>query len=89
MAVGLVFDGVGVIEAQYRQVLQQVMPGGQLAPGLIAHAAGPTEDGFCVTEIWESQEALQRVVEDRLGQALQQANIIVQPKVFQIVNTMP
>jgi hypothetical protein len=29
------------------------------SPGLLAHAAGPTEDGgWCVTEVWESQEAL-------------------------------
>ena len=29
-------------------------------PGLVAHAAGPTEDGgWTVTEVWESQEAME------------------------------
>ena len=51
-----------------------------------ADAAGPTENGFCVIEVWESQEAAQRFFEQQLGQALQQANSTVQPKFFQVAN---
>ncbi len=60
MTVGLIFDGVGVSPEQYSQVLNAVFPDGQRAPGLLSHHAGPTEGGFCVVEIWESQEALQQ-----------------------------
>lgn len=88
MAIGLVFDGVGVTQDQYQQVFDQVTDNGtQRAPGLLSHHAGPTEDGFCVIETWESPEALQRFFEDRLGAALQDAGIQVQPKSFQIVNS--
>ena len=88
MAVGLIFDGSGVSEAQYRQVLEQVMRDNRPAPGLLHHAAGPSEDGFCVIEVWESQEALQQFIDERLGQALQEAGINVRPRTFQVVNTI-
>jgi hypothetical protein len=29
-------------------------------PGLIVHAAGPTDEGFRIIELWESKEAWQR-----------------------------
>jgi len=41
-----------------------------------------------IFEVWESQEALQQFFEERLGQALQQANINAKPMFVQIVNTM-
>jgi quinol monooxygenase YgiN len=88
MAVGLVFDGVGVSQDQYYQVFNQVTDNGrQRAPGLLTHNAGPTEGGFCVIETWESQEAVQRFFEEQLGEALAAANIHVQPKLFEIINT--
>jgi hypothetical protein len=88
MAVGLIFDGVGVSQAQYEQVRNQVAPDNKAAPGLLYHAAGPTEGGFCVIEVWESEEILGRFFDEQLGQALQEAGINVQPKMFQVVNTM-
>lgn len=88
MAIGAIFEGAGVSRAQYEQVLNQVSPGNRPPPGMLYHAAGTTENGFCVVEVWESQEALQRFFDQQLGQALQQANISVQPRFFQVVNTM-
>jgi len=55
---------------------------------LLYHAAGVREDGLVVFEVWESQEVLQQSFEEQLGQALPRANISVQPKFVQIVNTM-
>jgi heme-degrading monooxygenase HmoA len=90
MAVGLLFDGVGTSAEQYYQVFNEVTDNGtQTADGLISHHAGPTEGGFCVIEVWESQEAVQRFFEDRLGKALAAANMNVQPKLFEIVNSRP
>ena len=88
MPVGLIFEGVGVTQAQYEQARDQVAPGNRPPPGLLYHAAGPTEDGFCVIEAWESQEALQRFFDQHLRQALQDAGIDVPPRFFQIVNVM-
>jgi len=88
MAIGIVFQGPGVTRAQYEQVLQQVAPNNQPPPGMQYHAAGATEDGWCVVEIWDSQEGAQRFFDEKLGQALQAANINIKPTFFQIVNTM-
>jgi quinol monooxygenase YgiN len=89
MAVGVVFQGTGVTQEQYQQVFDQVAPDNQLQPGMLYHAAGVSEDGVFVFEVWESQEAVQRFVEEKLGQALQQANITVQPRFIQMIKTMP
>ena len=88
MAVGLVFNGSGVTQEQYYQVFNEVTDNGaQLVPGMISHYAGPTDGGFCVMEVWESQETLQRFFENKLAQALAAANINVQPTMFEIVNS--
>jgi heme-degrading monooxygenase HmoA len=88
MAVGIIFDGVGVSRDQYERVFNEVAPNRERAPGMLTHHAGPTEDGFCVIETWESPEALQQFFTERLGAALARAGIPVQPKVFEIVNSL-
>jgi quinol monooxygenase YgiN len=86
MAVALIFRAEGVTQAQYEQVRQAVMPDNKLLPGMLAHAGGPSADGWRVVEIWESQEALDRFFQEKLGAALQQAKINVQPEVFPVHN---
>ena len=86
MAVGLIFNGVGVSQAQYEQVLEEVNPDGKVAPGVLFHAAGPAADGWRVVEVWESQEALEKFFQDQLGAALERAGISVQPEVFPVHN---
>jgi quinol monooxygenase YgiN len=88
MAIGVIFAGSGMSQEQYEHVNQQASPGNQPPPGLLYHAAGPSEAGFCVIEVWESQEALQAFFAKTLGQALQQANITTQPTFFHVTNTM-
>lgn len=88
MAVGLIFEGGGVSQAQYEQVLNEVAPGKQPTPGVLYHAAGPSETGFCVIEVWESQELLDSFSQNKLAQALQNAKIDVQPRTFQVVNVL-
>lgn len=86
MAVAAVFEG-DISQAQYERVRAQVTPDNRPPPGLLYHVAGQGEGGWYVVEVWESQEALQRFFDEKLGQALQQANINIQPKFFQVVNT--
>lgn len=88
MAIALVFNGVGVTQAQYEQVLHEVTPDGKVAPGMLSHVAGPTADGWRVFEVWESQEAVDRFFQEKLGAALQKAHISVQPEVFPVQNMM-
>jgi hypothetical protein len=85
MAIGLIFDAPGVTQAQYEQVRNEVNGGTTtFAEGVLYHAAGPTENGWAVVEIWESQEMLQQFFEEKLGQALQRAGIQAQPRLFQV-----
>lgn len=88
MAVGLIMSGAGVTQAQYDQVTQEVVPNNQLPPGLLYHAGGPSQTGWCVVEIWESQEAADRFFREKLGAALQKANVTVQPEIFQVHNIL-
>jgi len=88
MAVCMIFDAPGVTQAQYEQVRDVVAPGNKLPPGMLYHAAGPTADGWCVVEVWESQEVLDRFFQEKLGAALQQAKINIQPQFFQVHNVM-
>ena len=41
--------------------------GGPAPDGLLLHAAGPTEEGFRIIGIWESEEAWERFRAGRLG----------------------
>ena len=75
-------------QAQYDQVRNAVAPGNRAPAGMLYHAAGPTETGWRVVEIWESQEAVQRFFDQQLGQELQRAGIDVQPQQFEVVNIM-
>lgn len=88
MAIGLIFQDAGVSQAQYEQVFNEVTPGGRPPAGLLYHAGGPGENGVCVVEVWESQEAADRFFQDTLGQALQKAGITVQPTTFQVINIL-
>lgn len=88
MAIGAVFSIPGVTQAQYDQVFKQVAPNDRPPAGMLFHVAGPTETGWCVIELWESQEAAQRFFDQTLKQALEQAGIPTDPPIvsFQVYN---
>jgi hypothetical protein len=73
-ALVLEFDGVGrdVYESVSALLGIDAIAGtGDWPAGLQTHAAGPTDSGWAVLEIWESREAQQQFMDGRLGQALQ------------------
>jgi quinol monooxygenase YgiN len=86
MPIGAIFEGQGISQAQYDQARKQVLPDNAPAPGMLYHAGGPTDNGWCVIEVWESRDALDRFFQEKLSQALQQAGINVQPRFFEVVN---
>lgn len=53
---------------------------GSAPNGLIVHAAGPTDEGFRIIAVWESEEAWRRFLADRLGTAVDGAAAV--PPVF-------
>ena len=87
MTVCLIFDVPGGAQAQYEQVINEVNLGNQPPAGLISHVGGPSENGWCVVEVWESQEAFDRFFAAKLQQALQRANVNAgQPRVIEVFN---
>ncbi len=67
MAVLMVQDIPGGTQEQYEQVESRVTDGAGFnspsdwpVPGLLSHASGPTENGWRVVDVWESEEAFQR-----------------------------
>ena len=49
--------------------------------GLLAHAAGKTDDGFCVIEWWNSQADWETFFAERLRPAFEKVGDIPQPEV--------
>ena len=54
--------------------------GGPAPEGLILHAAGPTDEGFRIIAVWESEDAWLRFLADRIGTAVDGAAEV--PPVF-------
>ena len=73
MAVVIVNQIEGGTQDFYEQVNPKVMPGGKLPDGCQLHIAGPTENGWRVITVWESDEAFQQFRDDKLIPALRDA----------------
>jgi heme-degrading monooxygenase HmoA len=58
MAIRAQLSYPGVTQENYDSMIPQVEDKLRAAPGFIAHLASATADGFQVTEVWESREAL-------------------------------
>jgi hypothetical protein len=52
---------------------------GDWPDGLSFHAGGAKPGGWVVFEVWESREAQERFMNDRLGRALQQGGVTEPP----------
>ena len=85
MAIGFIFNNLGQTQEQYDAAVEQLNLEESLPEGWIFHAAGPTEDGWRVVEVWESQEAADAYFQGRLGQVLQNVGVSVgQPHTFTV-----
>ena len=87
MAIAILF-GPGLTQSQYDQVHEEVTSDNQAPAGMLFHVGAHGEGGFYVVEVWESQEAASKFFQDKLGQALQNADISAQPQVLQVHNIM-
>jgi len=71
------FEGVG--REQYDAVTERLgfdQQTGQGAPaGLVFHAAGAKPAGWIVFEVWESRQAQEQFMNERLGRALQEGGV--------------
>ncbi len=61
MAVAILFDISGARRSQYDAVIRKLQDAGEGAPpGRLYHVSGPTQDGWRVVDVWESQEQFER-----------------------------
>ena len=92
MPIAMVFDLPGMTQSQYDQIRGAVASGNRtsdISAGMLYHIAGPTENGWRVIEVWDSQEAADRFFQDKLASQFQQANLqLAQPQVIPVHNIM-
>jgi hypothetical protein len=84
MADGFILEFEGFGRGHYDAVNQrlgidQAGAQGDWPAGLIFHAGGAKPDGFVVFEVWESRQAQERFMNERLGRAIQEAGITAPP----------
>jgi hypothetical protein len=66
VAIVFIADIPTMTGASYRQAINQVRDELKAALGFIAHAGTATENGFRVTEIWESQAQCMRFLQETI-----------------------
>lgn len=72
MAIGLRLRFEGGTQEQYEAVHQGMDVDANPPEGLIFHMAGPTDAGWGVIDVWESREAFDTFLADRLGPKIQE-----------------
>lgn len=84
MAEALILEFDGVTLAEYDAVNTQLgidtaSGSGDWPAGLIYHAGAAKAGGWVVFEVWESKDAQERFMAERLGRALQEGGITSPP----------
>ena len=95
MAVGIILDFANMGQDKYEAVMKElglaVGSNGNYPDGILTHIAGKTPTGWCVVDVWESEEKLGKFREARLGPAFAKVGGIPEPRVttFQVHNRFP
>ena len=92
MAVLMVHDSPGGTKEQYDQAVARLTDGRGLnslsdwqADGILSHTAGPTDTGWRVIDVWESEEAFHRFGEV-IVPILQEVGMPGEPKLYEVHN---
>lgn len=78
----LEFDRIGreVYDSVNRNLgIDTTRPTGNWPSGLLFHAGGAKTGGWVVFEVWESKEAQERFMSERLGRALSEGGVTAPP----------
>jgi hypothetical protein len=81
MAVMMQMTWPGIGAEEYEAARMHVKWEGDVPPGAMFHVMAVTENGVRVTDVWESAEAFDAFVRDRLMPGVQELGIPGQPEV--------
>ena len=73
MTVVVVNNIQGADQSFYEQISSRVMPNSQLPNGCRDHIAGPTDDGWRVISVWDSDDQFQQFRSETLIPAIEAA----------------
>ncbi len=91
MPILMIHDSPGGTQEQYDQACARISDGGLSSlsdwpvEGVLFHAAGPTENGWRVVDVWESEEAFERFG-PTIVPILQEVGMPGEPKLFPLHN---
>ena len=69
MQIARVFEGKGWTPEQYDALIAKMELGGRSAPGVLFHWAAATPDGIHAVDVYDSKEAADRLVQEKVGPA--------------------
>lgn len=75
MAILVIWTGAGIDKSQYEAVRKEVGWERNPPQGVILQAAGFDQKGIHVADLWESQQALDNFVSQRLNPALKKLEV--------------
>ena len=88
MSIGALFEVDGFTSADYEAVVAQV--GEEPPEGCLVHIAGPTESGWRVIEVWDTEDNQRRFQEGRLNPGFDAAKKQrVSPTFFPVHTILP
>jgi hypothetical protein len=70
MAIAIVHNYPGGTKDQYEATVEAVHPPGGLPDGQSHHFSGPSENGWLVVAVWDSQDSLDTFMGEKLMPAL-------------------
>ena len=93
MAIGVLFEFPGATQSQYDDVEKKMTGGGSLkkladwpAKGLLMHLAGPSQTGWRVVDVWESEADLTKFAAILMPLAKAAGFPDVPPQIFPVHN---
>lgn len=83
MAIGIVQEFSGVTMEQYDEALSLMgfAPDGPGASGCLFHWVTKTDNGFRITDVWESEEAFGKFAEEKIGPITAKVGITSEPQI--------
>jgi hypothetical protein len=82
VAIAVHLHADGMTQAQYEQVRGKASVDRLLMEGVIAQMGGPTDDGWCLVTVFQTQEMAERFVQGKLAGALIEAGILAEPELI-------